>query len=165
LAFLAYPSAVLQMPLSPLWSCLFFFMLMFLGLDSQFCTMEGFITAMVDEFPKYLRQVLCWENKPDNCVNNPSLFQAPQRDIYCICLLIFIHCWVFLHFKGRRQNFFFCISFLICQFQGGIYVFQLFDEYAASGMSLLFLMFFECIAVSWGFGARSSSFYRELDDL
>ncbi|TNN49832.1 Sodium- and chloride-dependent GABA transporter 1 [Liparis tanakae] len=70
LAFLAYPEAVTQLPVSPLWAILFFSMLLMLGIDSQ----------------------------------------------------------------------------------GGIYVFKLFDYYSASGMCLLFLVFFECISISWFYG-------------
>lgn len=38
--------------------------------------------------------------------------------------------------------------------QGGMYVFQLFNSYACSNLVLLWLIFFECIAISWGFGAN-----------
>ena len=35
-----------------------------------------------------------------------------------------------------------------------MYVFQLFNTYACSNLVLLWLIFFECIAISWGFGVN-----------
>lgn len=39
-------------------------------------------------------------------------------------------------------------------FQGGVYIFQLMDFYSASGMSILWVCFFQTIAISWIFGAK-----------
>ncbi|XP_073943260.1 sodium- and chloride-dependent glycine transporter 1-like [Choristoneura fumiferana] len=52
LAFVAYPEGLLQMPVSQLWSILFFFMLFILGLGSQFAGIEAINTAIVDQWPK-----------------------------------------------------------------------------------------------------------------
>ncbi|KAF5405529.1 Sodium- and chloride-dependent glycine transporter 2 [Paragonimus heterotremus] len=51
LAFVAYPQALTKLPAAAIWSVLFFLMLLTLGLDSQFSTLEAVTTGLTDRFP------------------------------------------------------------------------------------------------------------------
>uniref|UniRef100_A0A669CTH2 Transporter n=1 Tax=Oreochromis niloticus TaxID=8128 RepID=A0A669CTH2_ORENI len=72
--------------------------------------------------------------------------------------------------KGYRREVFIaiicCISYVLgltMVTKGGMYVFQLFDYYAASGVCLLWVAFFECIAVAWVYGV--DNFYDAIEDM
>ncbi|XP_062887378.1 sodium- and chloride-dependent GABA transporter ine isoform X2 [Mobula hypostoma] len=58
LVFVIYPETFVTMPVSPLWAILFFTMLLFLGLDSQFAMVEVMATSLMDTHNKYLLKYL-----------------------------------------------------------------------------------------------------------
>ena len=51
LAFVSFPAAIAEMPGAVAWSCIFFFMVLLLGLDTQFTVVEICTTAIMDYFP------------------------------------------------------------------------------------------------------------------
>ncbi|KAJ0062292.1 hypothetical protein NL108_004769 [Boleophthalmus pectinirostris] len=56
LAFIAYPRAVAMMPLPQLWSVCFFLMIIMLGLDTQFVSLEALMTSVTDLYPHQIRR-------------------------------------------------------------------------------------------------------------
>ncbi|KAG8247121.1 hypothetical protein J6590_068743 [Homalodisca vitripennis] len=115
LVFLTYPEVVLKLPGAPCWAAIFFFMLVVLGIDSEFCIVESFVTGMVDNWPEVLR---------------------PHRAKFTMAMCALL-----------------CLLGMPMVSQGGAYIFQLMDYYSASGMCLLWVCFFQTIAISWIFGA------------
>ncbi|XP_009678146.2 sodium- and chloride-dependent GABA transporter 2 isoform X3 [Struthio camelus] len=71
--------------------------------------------------------------------------------------------------KNRRETLILLVSVfsylvgLVMLTEGGMYVFQLFDYYAASGMCLLFVAVFETLCIAWVYGAER--FYDNIEDM
>lgn len=110
-----------------------------LGIDSEFCTVEAFITGIIDNWPNILRQ-------------------QRKKFTLIICCLMFLlgipmvtQVSTFLGEKLNKQSF--CLNKFKKQ-QGGVYIFQLMDTYSASGISILWVCFFQTIAISWIFGTK-----------
>lgn len=118
LVFIIYPQGFSEMPASQFFAFLFFIMLIFLGIDSQFAGVEVVVTAIQDHFALQIKKYL------------------KRKE-----LLVLIVCIV--SFMAGLPNI----------MQGGIYFFQLIDFYAA-GVSVMYLAFFEVIAVTWFYGAK-----------
>lgn len=55
LVFVVYPEALTRMPAPPIWSVLFFLMLLTLGFSSEFSWVEAPFVAIMDEFPDIFR--------------------------------------------------------------------------------------------------------------
>ena len=55
---MAFSDALLQLDVSPLWAILFFIMLILLGIDSEFGTLEAVIGPLMElgAFPKKMRK-------------------------------------------------------------------------------------------------------------
>ncbi|CAL1540559.1 unnamed protein product [Lymnaea stagnalis] len=116
LAFVVYPAVVTKLPVSQLWSVLFFLMLITLGLGTQIATVTTVHTTIMDQFTEFFR---------------------PSKRSFILLLAIAV--------TGYLIGLSFCT-------QGGMYVVQLFDNYAAT-YSLLAIGLVECVALSWVYGA------------
>ncbi|KAL4225034.1 hypothetical protein ACF0H5_015729 [Mactra antiquata] len=116
LVFIVYPNVVTELPISQLWSVLFFIMIVALGIGSQISRMTTVHTTLLDRFPELFRK-------------NQKRRTLLLTGIACVCYMI-----------G-----------LIFTSQGGMYVLQLFDNYAST-FSLLVIGVVESIALSWVYG-------------
>uniref|UniRef100_A0A8C4RH73 Transporter n=1 Tax=Erpetoichthys calabaricus TaxID=27687 RepID=A0A8C4RH73_ERPCA len=127
LIFMVYPNAISMMPLSQLWAFCFFLMIILLGLDTEFVSLETFMTIAMDMFPVLLKKK-----------------RMKQVVLVITCILSFM------------------IGLLMVT-EGGVYIFQLVEHYACSGMCILLIAIFESVCIGWVYGA--DRLYDNIEDM
>ena len=142
LAFVSYPSAVLQMSVSPLWSFLFFFMLINLALSSICGGFQTALAFVTDEWPsleKHRLKLVFGFSIVYFLLGKYILYVFTKYFAWCILLL--------MDYAGMPM----------CG-DAGILVFTVFDKRCTA--SLLVTIFLEMVSVSWFYGVD-----KFIDDL
>ncbi|XP_039254935.2 sodium- and chloride-dependent GABA transporter 2-like [Styela clava] len=127
LVFQTFPTALSLLPLPHLWNALFFFMLIIIGLDSQFACVECIIVLITDHWPAFFTRK-----------NAKELLRTFICGTMMIIGLIFLPA-------------------------GGIYVFELFNNYAVSGIAVLWIAMMESIAIAYFYGI--DNFYKNIEQM
>lgn len=150
LAFITYPQALSQMPANQFFSVIFFLMLLALGLGSQVCPK---IEHRQNLSSVQFTFVLVRLNRRDGHRSygdlsslRTSTKSAGRHRLHSVFPLQFT---VFL---SRKKVSFVChFSRTESRLQGGIYLFELFQEYTAN-TSLVVIGFFEVSVVAFAYG-------------
>ncbi|KAL1428275.1 hypothetical protein MTO96_002671 [Rhipicephalus appendiculatus] len=129
LVFIVYPEAIAAMPGSTFWAIIFFLMLLTLGLDSSVSENTWPCKDIISGGSEAI--ITGFSDEYPFVKRNRELFVAGLFTLYYI------------------------IGLASCT-QGGVYVVNMLDRYAAS-YSILIAVFFEAVAVSWIYGIRRFS--------
>lgn len=80
LAFIVFTQAIVELPGAPFWSCIFFLMLLALGLGSQIGILEGMLCVIfdIDLFKRIKKQYMTGEG---NCLSSVSSSTGIVRKI------------------------------------------------------------------------------------
>lgn len=135
LIFVVYPQAMSKMPFGQMWAVLFFFMLLCLGLNSQVGCTHLYHGSFTYSFDSNVRLQFAIVEVVVTSIQDGFPNWIKSKLVYHELLVLIV----------VIVSFFFGLPNLI---QGGIYYFQLIDHYAAS-ISVLFLAFFQLIAIAW----------------
>ncbi|KAL3097507.1 hypothetical protein niasHS_003955 [Heterodera schachtii] len=132
LAFVAYPEAMSRMPLSSLWSFLFFSMLFILGISSQFGLAEVMCTAVRLSFSLPLTIIRFSLSIFDQF---PRVRPHRAKLTVAVCTVLFL------------------AGLCMCT-RSGIFYFTIFNDYSAS-FSLILMLLLEIVLVIYVYGVRN----------